>query len=307
VPSLFEPLAEPIATGGICHVALWARDLEATPAFYAELLGFEHAEDVQLPHCGEHVVLRAASGQLVALCRTEAELPPDQGRHVGYGFASTRRDDIVRRAAERGLTVYRYHEDRPAEAGDNYYLIDPSGNRLQLVADGAAIDHACIQAVDIEWEEDLYVRSLGFAVDHVVGWRTEDYKAAKRWGEGREEMAPGTRRKDLRFGTVPGQVPLIPRPNMQLFVKTGAQALGVFLMYEHYQLPPEERVVGTPRVGLRVSGSMFEPLRERFAQAKLPIVGPVEHPASSPYASSLFVRDYGANFIEFCCLREGNV
>lgn len=315
-PSLFAPLAAPIAFGGICHVAIPAAGLAAARAFYAGVLGLTEERDTQLPACGEHVVLRSASGQRVALCRSDVALPPDMGRHVAFTASAPACDAIRRRAAADGITVAISKEDRPAEDADNAYLHDPHGNRVQLVVAAAAgaegvasIDHVGIQAIDLEWEEDLYVRLLGMPVEHVTGWRTRDYQRARLWGDGKEAMAPGTRRWDRRFGYVPGRVPgqssVIARPNIQLFVKAGQQTLGVFLAYEHYQLPPEEQVAGVPRVAFAVTGAAFEPLLERFRRAKLPIDGPHEHPASSPYVASLYAKDYGSNFLEFCTLREG--
>ena len=315
--SLFAPLTDRIAVTGIAHVAIGVADLARARAFYCDLLGFANEPGTRLPACGEHVVVRTSSGQRVALCRLEPLVqPPDMGRHVAYGIAASLREEIVRRASARGVAISTYKEDRPAEETDNCYLHDPDGNRIQLVVADAAddarvasIDHVAIQAIDLEWEEDLFVRSLGLPVEHITGWRTSDYKRARLWGEGKEDMAPGTRRWDDRFGyvpgKVPGQTPLIARPNMQLFVKAGAQTFGIFLAYHHYQQPPEKQVTGVPRVAFAVARSAFDAIAERFHRAKLPTDGPVRHPATSPYAESLFAKDCGANFLEFCCIRDG--
>jgi len=317
-PSLFSPVFEPITFAGICHVALPCADIARSLSFYVNVLGLIEDRGAQLPECGEHVVLRVPSGQRVALCRATAPLPPDNGRHIGFGVPAPAREIIMRKAVSRGIALHRYKEDRPAEESDNYYVHDPHGNRVQLVAVAAenvdavprvaSIDHVGMQAIDLEWEEDLYVRLLGMPVEHVTGWRTSDYKRARLWGEGKEQMAPGTRRWDNRFGYVPGRVPgqssVIARPNMQLFVKAGSQTVGLFLAFERYQLPPEERIVGVPRVGFSVDREAFDAVADRFDRAKLPVSAPHEHPRSSPYAASLYGKDRGANFLEFCCLRE---
>ena len=279
-------------------------DLAAARSFYTGVLGFAEAPGEQLPHCEEHAVIRVGAEQRLALCHDISPQPPDLGRHVAFAMPPHERDEVVRRVAQRGIELHRYEEDRPAEAADNYYLHDPGGNRVQLVAGTTSIDHVGVMAIDLEWEEDLYVRRLGFPVDHVVGWRTEDYKRAKRWAEGKEQMAPGTRRLDLRFGTLPGQAPPVPRPNMQLFVRTGPHALALFLAFEHYQQPPEEQVAGVPRVAFAVRAEDLATIAQRFAESKLPTLGPIEHEPASPYGTSLFARDYGANFVEFCTLRE---
>jgi hypothetical protein len=101
----------------------------------------------------------------------------------------------------------------------------------------------------------------------------------------------------------PGQGPTIARPNMQLFVNAGRSVLGIFLAYEHYQLPPEAQIVGTPRIGFAVSAAEFDPIAARFAEAKLPVVGPYDHPATSPYRASLYAKDRGGNFLEFTVAR----
>lgn len=279
-------------------------DVAQAARFYRDVLGFAEETGCALPRCGEQAVLRAGAGQRVVLSRSAASQPPDLGRHTAIGVTPDRHAAILRTLRERGVAVETYEEDRAAERSDNVYFHDPSGNRLQLALSAAAgIDHAAIQVVDIEWAEDLYVGLLGLTVDEVVGWRTADYKRAARWGEGLENMAPGTRRWDKRFALRPGQGPMIARPNMQLFVRAGNGILGIFLAYERYQLPPEEQVTGTPRLGFAVPPDEFGTIAARFAEAKLPTDGPHAHPGSSPYRESLYARDRSGNFLEFCVAR----
>lgn len=288
----------------IAHVALDVDDVRRAVAFYGEVLGFAAEPAEQLPRCGEHAVVRTSAGGRVVLCRSDAAKPPDMGRHTAFGVSTSGRAAILERLGERSVPVHAYEEDRAAERADNCYFYDPDGNRIQLVSGaGGAIDHVAIQAIDIEWEEDLYVGCLGLPVDAVVGWRTEDYQRAARWGEGKEDMAPGTRRWDKRFAMRPGQGPMIARPNMQLFVRAGSATLGVFLAYERYQLPLEEQIAGTPRIGFAVAATEFETLAERFAQAKLAVDGPHDHPSTSPYRASLYAKDRSGNFLEFCAER----
>jgi catechol 2,3-dioxygenase-like lactoylglutathione lyase family enzyme len=290
----------------VCFAALGVDDPGRAATFYRDVLGFVDDAGAELPRSGEHAVLRTASGQRLVLCRFDGTpQPPDLGRHTGYGVTRETRDAILRQLHDAGVTVETYEEDRTAERADNVYFRDPDGNRVQLVTAGrpGSIDHAGIQAIDIEWEEDLFVGLLGLQVEEVVGWRTDDYKRAVRWGEGLESMAPGTRRWDRRFAMRPGQGPMVARPNMQLFMRAGTDILGIFLAYERYQLPVDDQIVGIPRLGFAVAPDQLETIAARFAEAKLPTDGPHRHPAASPYRESLYARDRGGNFLEFCVVR----
>lgn len=300
---------ESLRIEGISHLAIPVRDLDEAVDFYCGALGFTPESAVALPECGTHAVLTAASGQYIALSVDPDRIPPtESGVHSAYRITGATRNAILKRLAQRGVEVFSYREVRPAEARDNCYLHDPSGNRVQLVispdATGdeaiGAIDHAAVQTIDIEWCEEFYVGRLGLSVDCVVGWRTEDYVLARRWRDGEEDIAPGSMRLDKRYSTIHGTDP-VPRPNMQLFVKTGANVLGMYLASQPFQHPPEEAIVGTPRVAFRVSEAGLEAIAARLAAMPIPFAGPVAHAAGSPLSRSLFCKDPGANFIEFCC------
>lgn len=304
---------QPVCVAGISHLALIVGDLAVARRFYCEQMGFGFLGSDVLPSCGHHILIAAASGQLVALC--EGEKDPrlaETGIHQAYRVSERARDEILARLRRQGVTIHRYKEDRPAEDADNLYVFDPFGNRLQLVTAGAAaasnqpadaliggIDHACVQAIDVEWEEKFYVGHLGLPIEHVVGWRTADYARARTWGEGKEEMAPGCRRWDKRYNIMHGKDP-VPRPNVQLFVKAGSEVLGVYLAVDHFQEPPEETTVGLPRIAFAVGREDLARMAERLTDWG-PMVGPVAHPSGSPRRQSLFVKDPGSNFIEFCC------
>jgi catechol-2,3-dioxygenase len=60
-------------------------------------------------------------------------------------------------------------------------------------------------------------------------------------------------------------------------------------------------VVGTPRTAFRVTRAALAAIAAGLESAKHPIVGPVEHPTASPVRHSLYCKDPGGNFIEFCC------
>ena len=194
---------------GISHLAVEVRDLKQAGEFYCELLGFAPLGHDLWPDCGRSLLLQAASGQHLVL--SESEQPrslPETGVHQAYRIAPADREAIARKLSARDIKVHTYKEDRPGEEEDNFYFYDPDGNRIQLIAwqKGSqtggkvlGIDHAAVESYDLEWAEDFYIKALGFPVDHWVGVRTGDYARAKIWGEGKEEMAPGTRRWDQRY------------------------------------------------------------------------------------------------------------
>ena len=160
-------------------------------------------------------------------------------------------------------------------------------------------DHVGIQCDDIEWMELLYVGGFGMTTDYLVGASTADYVRATAWGEGKEDMAPGTRRWDKRFYTAPGQIPMVARPNMQIFLNAGRDVLGIFLATKHDQEPPEELIVGVPGTVFVVAERDLARVAEVVREARLPMVGPVAHPAAAGWKESLYFKDRGGNFIEF--------
>jgi catechol 2,3-dioxygenase-like lactoylglutathione lyase family enzyme len=295
----------------ISHIVVEVSDLERGEEFY-RLLGFEPAGRDRMPNCGRHALLRTALGQWLILSENpQPRALPETGVHQAYRVTPSDRQAIAKKLTARDVPVHSYKEDRPAEEADNFYFSDPDGNRIQLVASPAAavasgkvlgIDHAAIECHDLEWAEDFYVNRLGLAVDHRMGWRTEDYVRARLWGEGKEHMAPGTRRWDQRY-TVMEQKRRIPRPNTQLFVGVGAEVLGVYLATEHRQEPPEEQIVGMPRIGFSASRRVLEQTPQLLAGSCFPIQGPVEHPDAVPMAASLYIKDPGGNFLEVCVPR----
>ncbi len=296
---------------GISHVVIEVSDLKRAEEFYREVLGFE-LTGYDLPaDCGRSVCLRAASGQALILSQSAAPRSlPETGVHQAYRVTAFDREAIGKKLAARQIDVHTYKEDRPAEEADNFYFCDLDGNRVQLIANAGAngggkvvgIDHAAVECHDLEWAEDFYVKVLGLAAEHRVGWRTADYVRAQLWGEGKEDMAPGTRRWDQRY-TVMEQKRRIPRPNPQLFLRVGDGILGVYLANQHRQEPPEKQIVGTPRIALRVSRGALDETVKLLKERRLPVHGPVEHPASAPIAASVYVKDPGANFLELCVPR----
>jgi hypothetical protein len=116
-------------------------------------------------------------------------------------------------------------------------------------------------------------------------------------------MAPGTRRWDQRY-TVMEQKRRIPRPNTHFFLSVGTSVLGIYLATQHRQEPPEEQIVGTPRIGLRTDRSKFDEALKCLSDRRSPVHGPVEQPAPSSIALSAYLKDPGGNFLEICVPRE---
>jgi catechol-2,3-dioxygenase len=298
---------------GISHIVIEVTDLKTAENFYREVLGFASLGSDHLPECGRSVSLRAASGQWLVLAESSRPRSlPETGVHQAYRVMTSDREAIGRKLAARQIEVHTYKEDRPAEEADNFYFYDPDGNRIQLLASKSdsggggkvlGVDHAAVECHDLEWAEDFYVKVLGLTVEHRVGWRTADYVRAQLWGEGKEHMAPGTRRWDQRY-TVMEQKRRIPRPNTQLFLRVGDGVFGIYLATQHRQEPPEKQIVGTPRTGLRVNRGTLDKTLKRLQERRFPVQGPVEHSGSSPIAASVYVRDPGANFLEICVPRS---
>lgn len=302
---------------GISHLAIEVKDLRQSEEFYRALLGFAPLGHDLWPDCGRSLLLQAASGQHLILCESDQPRSlPETGIHQAYRIAPADREAIARKLSARDIKVHTYKEDRPGEEENNFYFYDPDGNRIQLIAwqkgsqaagKALGIDHAAVESYDLEWSEDFYIKALGFPVDHWVGVRTGDYARAKIWGEGKEEMAPGTRRWDQRY-TVMEQKRRLPRPNMQLYVRFGDAVLGVYLALEHRQEPPEEQMAGTPRIAFRASRAGLEETMRLLSKHRFPFhqslfQGPVEHPASAPIAASLYFKDPSSNFLELCVAR----
>lgn len=294
-----------LAIDSISHLVVAVSDRVRSAVFYRDMLGFKPAGSDMLAECGSHDVLATASGQLVALAETTGR--PDlreTGVHQAYRVTTAEREQIVSRLTAAGIDVLRYGEDRPAEAGDNVYVFDPDGNRVQLVVGArGGIDHAAVQVPDVLWAERFWGSELGLPVDHRVGWKTGDYVRAKKWADGEEQMAPGTRRLDKRY-TVMVNRKTVARCNMQLFYRAGDAVLGIYLANKHLQEPPETQIIGVPRTAFCASRQTLDRAAEVLATHERPFKGPIGQPASSPFEAVLYFKDNGGNFFELCTRRS---
>lgn len=288
------------------HVVIEVSDLDRAVAFYRDILGAGDSVPWPEPECA---ALALGGGQcLVLAAAARPRSFADTGAHVAYRVAPSILVLIEERAAKAGLEIARYLEDRPEEAAQNRYLSDPDGNRIQIVSGSDAetmpvIDHAAVIVSDIEWADDFWVEGSGQKAVHRVGWATGDFLRARDWGDGKEDMAPGTRRWDQRYRDIPGGKPgqgrKVARPCPQLFIDLGGSAvLGIFLASNHFQEPLLETTRGYPRIGLRVDDSGLDSLARDLAAAGARIEGPVDG-EGGPFRRSVFMRDRCGIFTEF--------
>jgi catechol-2,3-dioxygenase len=295
-----------LAASALSHLVVEVNDLSAAD-FYRDILGFAEAGRDMIEG-GASVALAAAAGGFVILVENKDR--PDlteTGVHQAYGVSRARRAMITEALAARGTAVATYHEDRPAEETDNCYFSDPAGNRIQLVVrddagDVPVIDHAAVQVANMWWAERFYTQTLGCAVDLRVGWKTADYARAQLWADGKEDMAPGTRRMDKRYSSMVNRSE-VPRVNLQVYLKIGAAPFALYLANRHFQEPPEERLRGTPRSGFAVSAGMQDQACRILDGANWPWERD-EQNSGGPFARSLFFKDPGGNFIELA-VRNG--
>jgi catechol 2,3-dioxygenase-like lactoylglutathione lyase family enzyme len=304
-----------IHASGISHVVVEVANMARSQGFYGDILGVSRDAKAGWPDA-DGLALALPSGQhLVFVEAAEPRCFADTGVHQAYRASKPAIAAITARAEAAGMTIDHYIEDRPEEVADNVYLADPDGNRIQLViGDGpeagiSGIDHAAVQVSDIEWEDDFWAEALGVAAVHRTGWNTADYLRAQDWGEGKEDMAPGTRRWDQRYRDIPGAKPgqgrKVARPNPQIFFDLsdadGKAVLGIYLAQAHFPEPLPEMTRGTPRIGFTVEDGALDGIAAALGKiAGGRIGGPVTHAAGAVFARSVYLRDPCGVFIEFC-------
>jgi catechol-2,3-dioxygenase len=293
---------------GISHVVIDVEALDVAETFY-NALGFASVGHDLWPVAGgaPSATLKAGAGQYVVLAKGPALNDPRiSAAHTAYALPKTARDKLVESLTKKGVTVHRFREDRPSEVADNVYVDDPSGNRIQLVArDGApalAIDHVGLETNNILWSREFYQTWLGFPIEHRVGWKTDDYLAAKSLGEkGMDAAMPGSRYWNERYSQFETEKKAL-RPCPQLYFTIGGTSLAVYLASRQYQAPRDDVLSGTPGIGLSTTDEGLKQIAGFLREQDRAIEGPVTH-GKGPIAASLSVKDPGANFLEFCVLR----
>ena len=131
------------------HIAMWTRDLERLGNFYARYLGASLGARYTNPAKGfESRFLTFESGARLELMQTSLLNPVghDPGvqrmglTHIAIAVGTERRvDEVTASLREGGFQVL----EGPRRTGDGYYesvVLDPDGNRIELVADAAGPD-----------------------------------------------------------------------------------------------------------------------------------------------------------------------
>jgi catechol 2,3-dioxygenase-like lactoylglutathione lyase family enzyme len=215
-------------------------------------------------------------------------------------------DPIALELSHLGSSVDWWREDHPAERRVSAYLLDPDGNRVQLVPSSAEdlarhgfLDHVGVVVHDLESTEVFYEKVLGGRVDYYHGRRAQDYQEALAWEEGADPCAPWTRLwPGAGLSTDPRHKARAPHPNQQVFLRFGESRLTIVLDGKHRQEPPEEQAIGTPRIVFR-SPLRAATIGERLAsppfplspEDRLPLVFQVD-------GAVIYLRDPGGNFVQ---------
>jgi catechol 2,3-dioxygenase-like lactoylglutathione lyase family enzyme len=278
-------------------------DLAATEAFYDPILRHAGGGWEQTPESVRFLSNRHA---LSLHWRQQPQITEAVGRHQAYRVPADLIETIVQELAELGHRAEWWHEDHPSERAVSAYLLDPAGNRVQLVPSTPEelkrlgfIDHVGIEVHDLESAEVFYEKVLGGRIDYYHGRRALDYQAALAWRDGGDPCAPWTRLwPGAGLSTDPRHKSHAPHPNQQVYFRFGETRLALFLAGKHRQEPPEDQVTGTPRVVFEsplsistIAQRLAKPPISLTPEDRLPMTFQVEAPA-------MYLRDPGGNFVQ---------
>ena len=155
------------------------------------------------------------------------------------------------------------------------------------------IDHSVVAVNDLILAERFY----GQVLAEVLGGYVED-----RSGLTTDELIrAGRLRTTMADHYKDRAAPRVPAPHSS--VKVGETVVALFLYQDHVQEPPPEQMRGTPRLAFQATPEQLEHAMEVFRKHKVGFEGPVEHPAPSPIARSLYFKDPSSNFLELCVPR----
>lgn len=295
-------------------VVLEVADLSSTRAFYEPIFADARGQWIEEE---SRLVFHTPHEEVAFVRRRRPRTFPDGGHHQAYRVRRERVTGLADQLVGAGHHVDWWREDHSSERGISPYVLDPSGNRIQLVPmdqDGQLLDHVAIEVYEFDYCEYLYVTTLQGEIDHYHGWRTVDVEEATLWAEGDDPCAPWTRRdnphyrdylvtdpetgelRPPRFAgelgvAAPDRQMRVARPNGQVFISYGPTRLALISATKVRQEPPEEQVKGTPRLVFRVAVGAAE------AEARLATT-------VNPYrrdGPSVYVRDADGNFCELRC------
>lgn len=289
-----------LASGAtLAGAVLEARDLGATRAFYDPI--FRHTRG-SWEEQGGALLFRVDGQEMQFVRRGRPRASGETAQHVGFRLPAARARAAADELRAAGFGVDWWHEDGPGERDLQPYLLDPSGNRVQIIlseADGSLLDHVALEVVDLDYAESVYRDGLGGQLEAYPGWTTDHGPEIKAWLAGDDPCAPWTRYSRFSFRSRTDEGHITP----QLFLRFGEGRLALFLARAHHQEPPEEVVKGTPRVVLTCP-SLASEVAEHLA-------GPARAQVSKHFrgrtirftveGSSIFLRDPGGNYLELRC------
>lgn len=295
-PAATQTPQGPIVVDLLMGVRLEVADLDAARSFYDPIFRDAAGEWRQ---DGPVLTYQAPPQSIEFVRRSRPRTLSDSGQHQAYRVRTARLPSLLEELAARGVRVEWWREDHPAERAVSAYLQDPSGNWVQLVPSdggGLLLAHAAIEVHEFDYCEYLYLRELGGKVEYYCGWRIEDQEEARAWGAGDDPCAPWTRRdnpgwNDFRDEGTRDPNLRVPRPNTQLFIQYGATLLAMISATKTRQEPPEEQIIGTPRLIFRA----------RQAAANATAYLATEPIPFERRAQSIFLRDPDGNFVELRC------
>lgn len=125
-------------TQGVNHVAIYAKDLDATAAFYTEVMGMPVINVIDNRDVPESTHMNVDVGNGMALSffdfphipRLRRRAPEGVGNvmHIALGISPARYDEVKRRLVERRVG----HQ----EVGGSLYIKDPNGLGIELLPMG---------------------------------------------------------------------------------------------------------------------------------------------------------------------------
>ena len=125
-------------TQGVNHVAIYAKDLDATAAFYTEVMGMPVINVIDNRDVPESTHMNVDVGNGMALSffdfphipRLRRRAPEGVGNvmHIALGISPARYDEVKRRLVERRVS----HQ----EVGGSLYIKDPNGLGIELLPMG---------------------------------------------------------------------------------------------------------------------------------------------------------------------------
>ncbi|MBM2812716.1 MAG: hypothetical protein HW416_3475 [Chloroflexi bacterium] len=154
-------------------------------------------------------------------------------------------------------------------------------------------DHSAIAVYDLDLAEHFYAKVMGEILETTFDYRSpastdQIMQRIKTLLEGR-----ASRGSEQVYG---GAMP-------HSSVTVGQAIIPLSLYQSHYQEPPPEQLRGVPRLALHVTPEQMDRAVEVFGRHKVAFEGPIDHPAESVIARSIYTKDPSSNFIELCCPR----